>query len=109
MKISDINQAIEYIEARIRYDGYCTLEDFDDVFAPEGVPLRQVLELFFGLHTDPHTNYLTLGHTLCRRNPFANYPEELSRKPSERSSVVSLPAINMTGMCMSVTGAINFT
>lgn len=108
MKFSILQQAIDYIDACNKDGDSCTLEEFDDVFAPDGVILRQTLELFCGLHVDEETNLLTF-RKVCRRNPSANYPEDLSGKPSVKSSVVSLPAISMSGMSMSASGAINIT
>lgn len=106
MTFSLVQQAIDYIDACIKCTGVCELEEFDDVFAPDGVPLRQVLELFCGLQTDPKTNFLTFRQ-ICRRNPFANFPEELLKKRSGKFSVVSLGVVSMNGMSMSATGAVN--
>jgi hypothetical protein len=108
MNFAVIQQAIDYVDTSIRVLGSCALEDFDDVFAPDGVPLRQVMELFCGLHIDPITNLLTFK-PVCQRNPFANFPEVLYGKPSVKSSVVLPQALSMSGMSMSVSGAVNIT
>ena len=108
MKFSLVQQAIDYIDASNKEEGSCTLEEFDDVFAPDGVPLRQVMELFCGLFVDPETSFLTF-QPVCQRNPFVNYPEVLYGKPSVKFSVVSSTGISMSGMSMSVNGAVNIT
>lgn len=108
MNFQVITQAIDYVKTCIRLEGSCSLEDFDDVFAPDGVPLRQVMELFCGLHVDPETNLLTF-RPVCQRSPFANYPEVLYGKPSVKSSVALPQALSMSGMSMSVSGAVNIT
>ena len=108
MKFSLVQQAIDYIDACNKDEGNCTLEEFDDVFAPDGVPLRQVKELFCGMFVDPETNLLTF-QPVCQRNPFVNYPEVLYGKPSVKSSVALPQALSMSGMSMSVSGAVNIT
>lgn len=108
MNFELVRQAIDYIDTCNSAETACSLEDFDDVFAPHGVTLRQILELFCGLHTDPETNLLTL-QKVCRKNLFAESPEEALKKLFGKFSDVSPLGISMSGMSMSVNGAVNIT
>lgn len=104
MNFELVRQAIDYINTCNSVERACSLEDFDDVFAPHGVTLRQILELFCGLHTDPETNLLTF-QKICRKNLFAESPEEALKKLFGKFSDVSQSDISMSGMSMSVTSA----